>query len=165
MRFGSAPAYLATPLGNNPSAEPLFLENNGFFPRIELRDFDTRHQVDASYSEERRLDLLQTAIRQTNRELNGKVCAWTQAGYTRLADVPQAFAGNCDDLVGEYRAAVYTCALMNLNRVYRGTDTKEYAVPKADTMETAAQHYEREYRRHLLALLGSPGANLTAEVL
>lgn len=164
MGTGSPPAYLATPPGN-AGGEPLFLDNNGFFPCIELRDFDARHQVDSSYSEDRRMDLLQTAMRQTNRELHRRVCEWMQAGFTSLDAVPQSFLGDCDDLVGEYRAAIYACALMNLNRVYRGTDTKEAAVAKAANMETAAVHYEREYRRHLLTLLGEPGANMTMELL
>ena len=164
MGTGSPPAYLVNPPGNTGS-EPLFLDNNGFFPRIELRDFDTRHQIDNSYNEERRLDLLQTAMRQTNRELLGRVWEWLQAGFMSLDTVPQGFLGNCNDLVCEYRAAIYACAMMNLNRVYRGTDTKEYAVPKATNMETAAVHYEREYRRHLLALLGEPGTTLTAGLL
>ncbi len=166
MVLGSVPDYLADSSASGAGAEPVLLENNGFFPVISLRDFESRYQVDDSYQEDRRIDLLLQATREANRELQEKVCEWIQAGHFDLASVQtMGFVGNCDDLVAEYRNAVYACAAAKMNAVYRGTDTKEYAVPRAKAMEETAAHHHNQYRQSLLALLGSDATGLTAELL
>ena len=55
---------------------PLFIENNGFFPRIELADFTFNYPVDRSYSPDRLMSLVVTAAQTTNDELMGDVCRW-----------------------------------------------------------------------------------------
>lgn len=156
---------------------PLFIENNGFFPRIELADFTFNYPVDLSYSPERLMQLLVMAAQITNDELNGAVCEWQRAGYHALDEVPQSdmektyqhgeeqITVMVKELVSTYLQAVYSKTMQSLNNRYRGTDTKEYAVPKAGVMEVAAENYEQEYRMAIYKLTGRSGQSVFVELI
>jgi hypothetical protein len=130
------------------------LDNNGFFPRIELRDFETRYHVNSSYSTDRKLHLLQTAIQQTNSELLAQVCRWNRSGYYDLESVPQQLIGDCGELTILYRQAVCANAMNLITERYRATDSSRYALKKADAndLSSVAEDYKNEYRRALFAL-------------
>lgn len=165
----TVPSYLqpteASPDKTGATIVPLFIENNGFFPRIELRDFETRYQVDKSFSEARRLNLLQVAMQQTNDELMEQVCTWQRSGYYELSAVPQQKLGDCGEFDLVYRQAVYAKTMQLLNERYRGTDTKHRAVPKAEAMEQVAEEYEIEFRRAIYTLTGQRGQSVCVELI
>jgi hypothetical protein len=167
----SIPSYLQkSPVQteeNQFSDEKSVIENNGFFPSIELHDFNTRYQVNSSYSIERKLNLLQIAIQHTNNELLDRVCYWNQCGYYNLADVPAQQLGECSELMMTYRQAVYAKAMGLLIDRYRSTDSSRYGLMKADAkgLEHVSEEYELEFRQAIYSLIGRRGQSVFAELI
>lgn len=138
---------------DSTTSTPLFILNNGFFPDIDVHDFDRRYQTDSTYGQARRQDRLQAAMLEANAELQDQACQWVRQGYYTLAEVPQAEYGEANEWVLAYQKAVYAKAMELMSERYRATDTRRYADPKSETMRLIAQEWENEYRRWIYHLL------------
>lgn len=145
--------FVEAPSAPEPVTQaPRYVANDGFAPEIEAGDFETKYQLDQSYSSARREACLAEAMQVVNSELAELVCAWLRTGYLSLAAVPSAEINGESVLVASYRLAVYCKAMQLLTSRYRSTDTKDYAVPKATAYEEAAAYWQGEYLRHLRVL-------------
>ena len=180
----SLPSYLQATKATDQPGVPvlLFIENNGFFPNVCPEDFSKTYLVDGSYANERRVEVLKLCMLTVNDELAAQVCKWQRQGYLRLEDLPQdeielvyrvtddqGQTTETREIIKEYleayRQAVFCKAMELLNERYRATDTKQYAVPKADNMERAADNWEVEYRLCIYKLTGRRGQSAFVELI
>ena len=173
------PSYLQQESATDELGElvPLFIENNGFFPNVDVGAFIENYSVDKSIRKNRLMEALSEAVQVTNGELLGDVCRWQRSGFQTLESVPQdeiekVFKRGDGEkrvkvkrLIGAYLTAVHCKTMEFLNERYRSTDTKKHAVSKAENMEIAADNYEESYRLAIYTLTGREGSSVFAELI
>ncbi|RKU01831.1 phage head protein [Burkholderia sp. Nafp2/4-1b] len=125
----AAPAVSALPIDGT-------LENDGFFPDIELAALRDAMRLDGTVTRERLMHAARAAMLSVNAELAAWRAQQRANGCAALADVSPAH-------VAHYRRAVYCLTHADVTEQYRGFDVTqrgEAAEHLADTIDTSRRN-------------------------
>lgn len=145
---------------NNPNdASDQTVGNLAFYPAIEVATFRSATRTQDTVTDQRVIQAMRTAIRDTNRELAVWRAEQEAAGHATLADVP----GDGDYGDGEpgtpthrYLTAVYSRAKALLVEWYRDENTTDPGDARATGYASTRDVYLREAIEAVRDLLGEP---------
>lgn len=120
------------------------LENNPFYPDLELADFRTTMRVDNLATPERALFALSAGMMETNRRLIPFQHASEEQGHQTLAEVPASYGQPTNEKTTLYKRAVYALAKANLIERYRDYDSSAKAQNRADELEENIDELRRD---------------------
>lgn len=83
------------------------LTNNGFWPDLNLKDFQAQRSLPADMAADTLAQALLAAVMEVNAELEGVEAGWKAKGYALAADVPGAAMGGLNGLCAQYTKAVF----------------------------------------------------------
>lgn len=113
------------------------IENNGFWPDLNLRDFQESRGIPADLPASLQLEKLLIAVSEVNALLAQQEIKHKTAGYDTAADIPGATVNGENSTVAQYKAAVFARAkadlLPNLASLGRRKDN-----PAQESPETSA---------------------------
>ncbi len=151
--------FLATQSPPSAAAE-LTIENDPWFPSIDLAALRKACRIDGSVTPERLREAVLVGLLSVHRELKRYRTQQTAAGIVRLADVP------ADRLAGDsvqclhYRRAVYAATQAELTEAYREVETTALRDSRptgdhpTDRIEDKAAEHRRAMRWAISDLLG-----------
>lgn len=160
--FSTMNSFIATaPAGT--ASRPDVVENDGWFPDIDLGELRTAMRLDGTVTAERLREAVIDAIASANAELATWRDAQLAAGHTSLADVPAPAVGGGSVQLARYRRAVYHLAHADLTERYRDYDATKSGGQKADDLEATTGDARRNARWALNDLRGI--ARTTVELI
>ena len=130
------------------------LENDGWFPDIDMQALRKTARLDGTVTPERLRHASQMAVMSVNSELGSWADLQRQAGHASLLDVPATQLGQKSWLELCYLRAVYSAVQADLVEAYRNQDTTGAGDKKADAMEPKADEYRRNMRWAISDMLG-----------
>ena len=137
-----------------PTTYTSTLENDGFFPDLELAYWQKIFRIDDRLPEETLLDLLLQACLSVNTDLQAWQCRQVNQGYLSLEAVPANQVGGKSHLAIWYQSAVYNRATADYLvqfADYATTEVKETG--KAENrVEAKQQHATTHYRNAIAAI-------------
>lgn len=154
-------SFIATEPDSTP--EPEVIENDGFFPDVDLDHLRASMRLDGTVTAVRLRDAVIAAIAGINAELETWKAGKVAAGATTLADVPAPSIGGESVQVMRYRGAVYRTAKADLIERYRDFDATKSGVDHADLVDDSAGDHRRAARWFIRDLLGV--ARTTVELI
>jgi len=144
-------------LGNPPppaAAEEPVIDNDGWFPAIDLRKLRARARLDGTVTPERLRHSALEAIASVNTELAGYRQAQIALGHASLADVPAPQLDGQSVQLTRYHRAVYSAVQADLAERMRDFDTTGAGDKRADRLEPAIEDMRRNLRWAISDLLG-----------
>lgn len=147
-------SFLANPLPPAPADEPA-LENDGWFPDIDLAKLRATARLDGTVTPDRLRYSALTAIASINAELAGYKAAQLALGHTGLDSVPGDSVGGTRMPVIHYLRAVYSYVQADLIERYRDFDTTGAGDKAAEKLETRTGDLRRDVRWAVSDLLGT----------
>lgn len=131
------------------------LENDGFFPDLELAYWQQTFRIDDRLPEETLLDLLLQACLSVNTDLQAWQCRQVNQGYLSLEAVPANQVGGKSHLVTLYQSAVYNRATADYLvqfADYSTTEAKDAGKSGVERVEAKQQHATTHYRNAMAAI-------------
>jgi hypothetical protein len=101
------------------------IENDGFFPDLDLSAFQREWRVANDYRREAIELHLTNALFEINRQLNAFKLDKQELGYSELSEVPQYSSGSTKSLIHQYYRAVYAHAKAYLLREFATINRRE----------------------------------------
>lgn len=101
------------------------IDNDGFFPDLDLAVFQREWRVANDYRREAIELHLTNALFEVNRQLSNFKADQLVLGHTALADVPQYMTGSIQSLNHQYHRAVYAHAKAYLLREFATINRRE----------------------------------------
>ena len=144
--------------GRTPQKLDIEIGNNGFFPPLNLGDFQERYRISSEYRQNTIGAQTVAALIEVNRLLNPKLCEWQRTGYTELAAVPAVELGELHELVELYKTAVFARAKAKLVRQYPSQnrrDRQDYPGKEGDEVE---QDFIEESEQAVAMIIGTQPA-------
>lgn len=148
--------------GRQPEFLITTLDNDGFFPPLNLGDFQQLHRIPGHYADaaiEHQVDLARGEL---NFMLSGEKALWLVDGYATLAEVDAADAGN---RVRDYTAAVFYRAKSTLLADFQTMSRRDSADDQAKEADATYQRLMAESRKAIRRLLRLATTNLDVELL
>jgi len=130
-------SFVATAGNTTPDtpADAATIENDGWFPDIDLNDLRLAMKLDGTATFERlRLSAID-AIATVNADLGKWQAAQTAAGFADLASVPAPKLAGTSIQVQRYTRAVYHLTHADITERYRGYDSTKSGGQKAEDLE------------------------------
>lgn len=149
-------SFIAT-ADTNTGTEPVSgatIENDGWFPDIELTELREETRLDGTVTDTRLRAAALDAMASCNDELGPWKARKLAAGYTRLADVPAPKLGNHSTHVIRYRRAVFNLVRADLTEQYRGYDSTKSGGQEAEALENTIDEARRNVRIALADIRG-----------
>ncbi|WP_028217429.1 head completion/stabilization protein [Paraburkholderia oxyphila] len=140
--IGSAPAPATT------------LENDGWFPNIELADLREETRLDGTVTDTRLRSAALDAMASCNAELRAWQTAQLADGHADLASVPAPQLGGKSTHVIRYRRAIYNLVRADLTEQYRGYDSTKSGGQAAEALERTICEARRNVRIALADIRG-----------
>lgn len=137
---GRAQDFLETTLGND-----------GFFPVINLGDFQRLHRIPSHYGNDAIAHHVDMARGETNAQLQEQKAAWQLAGFITLAAVDTADGGS---RVRDYKAAIFYRAKAQLLSDFQTFSRRDIADEQAKESEAMFQRLMSESRKAARRLMG-----------
>jgi len=110
--------------------------NDGFWPDLELSDFQKQRSLPPDIDAGTQLQALLVATTEVNRQLQSVADRHMASGLKKAADVPGVHCQDGDNaLVAQYRVAVYSCAKAELLSEFSALGRRT-ALPGAESSET-----------------------------
>lgn len=144
-------------LGTPPSptaAEETAIENDGWFPAIDLAHLRSTMRLDGTVTPDRLGHAAVNAMLSVNAELAAYKEAQQAAGLATLAAVPAPQLGGESAQLHRYRRAVYACVQADLIERYRDFDTTGAGDKLAEKLELRIDALRRDLRWALADLMG-----------
>ena len=111
------------PLTTNETADPTIVENDGWFPAIDLHHMRDAMRLDGTVTTPRLVQAVAEAILHVNGELDAWQDEQLENGFSTLEVVPAKKINRESKLLIHYRRAVYSIAKADLLEKYRDYDT------------------------------------------
>ena len=140
------------------------LANDGFFPDVNLGDFQRLYRVPAEYKQALVEHHLRIAMADCNRSLATQKTLWVMAGHNSLAQVNDATLGGVNEMVTQYQRAVFCRGMGLLVRAFTSLNRREQAENLAKEGVDVVQDYFAE-SLHAVRRLKGIGENITVELL
>lgn len=127
----------ATPSPNQGAAspDPLVIENDGWFPDINLSHMRDAMRLDGTVTDPRLAQAIIEAIIHVNQELEQWQLEKQAAGHSNMAEIPASTINRESKLTIHYRRAVYSTAKADLIEHYRDIDTTASSLSDKKSME------------------------------
>lgn len=138
------------------------VENDGFFPDIDLDQLRDTMRLDGTVTAVRLRNAAIAAVISVNDELQDWKAAQVAAGRAALAEIPPSIGGVGVQL-SRYLDAVYRTAKADLTERYRDADNTKDGDAQADQMECTIGDHRRAARWAIRAILGL--SNSTIELI
>lgn len=90
------------------------LTNNGFWPDLNLKDFQAQRSLPADIDADTISQALLAAVAEVNAELENVEASWKAKGHMLAADVPGVKMGGLNSLCAQYMKAVFARAKADL---------------------------------------------------
>ena len=121
--------------GTSPSPDPLVIENDGWFPNIDLAHMRDAMRLDGTVTNERLAQAVIIAVLHVNGELDTWQWQKHAAGHLTMAAVPAGTINRESKLTIQYRRAVYSMAKADLIERYRDIDSTASSLTDKKAME------------------------------
>ncbi|AYM78586.1 head completion/stabilization protein [Janthinobacterium agaricidamnosum] len=149
-----------------PAAAPGIIENDGWFPDVNLAEMRDAMRLDGTVTDARLVQAVVDAILQVNRELAQWQGTQAQAGIAALVDVPATRINRESRLLAQYRRAVYSTAKADLIERYRDYDSTATSVSDKKSMEWLDEAPGAQRRNAQWAIADMVGrTHLTVELI
>lgn len=132
----------------------LNIENDGFFPDIDLTKLRASMRLDGTVTHDRLREATIAAIISVNSELEKLKSLHMLGGHATLADVPAPTIGGESTFLQLYRGAVYRTTKADLTERYRDFDATRSGSDDADQLEDTIGDHRRAARWFIRDLLG-----------
>lgn len=139
------------------------ISNDGFFPDLNLGDFQRVYRIPAEYAQELVEQKVRLAISDCNLQLLVQKADWIAQGVLKLADIDEAIGG-IPVLVDQYKSAVFMRAKGLLLMEFPTINRREQAENEAKESEDNFQYYLAQSGRAIRRFLGVP-ENVSVELL
>jgi len=139
------------------------ISNDGFFPDLNLGEFQKVYRVPAEYTQDLVEQKLRLSISDCNLQLAVQKVDWIQQGVTKLEDMDTAIGG-FPVMVEQYKSAVYSRAKGLLLMEFPTFNRREQAENEAKESPGNLQYYLAQSGRAVRRLLGLP-ENVSVELL
>lgn len=136
-----------------PAAEPP-IENDGWFPAIDLADLRATARLDGTVTQARLRYSAMQAIVSVNAELERFQDAQRELGFADLDAVPGPTVGGRKVKVSHYLRAVYSATQADLVERFRDYDTTGDGDKAADKLELRGDALRRDVRWAISDILG-----------
>jgi hypothetical protein len=123
------------PAAASTSPDPLVIENDGWFPDIELSHMRAAMRLDGTVTDERLAQAVIVAMLNVNEELEDWQKEKQAAGCVSMMEVPASTINRESKLTIHYRRAVYSMAKADLIERYRDIDTTATSLTDKKSME------------------------------
>lgn len=134
------------------------IANDGFFPDINIKDFQEIMRIKADLAESLMLKRLQRAIFHINKELADFKTDQVEAGILKLEDVEQSSLGAGEPLQQElllyYESAVFNFALGELHPELVSLSRRKEASDYMETIKENRQDYYNDALDSIRLILG-----------
>jgi hypothetical protein len=130
-------SFIATapPAAAGTSTDPLAIENDGWFPDIDLAHMRDAMRLDGTVTNERLAQAVIIAVLNVNGELDDWQKEKQEAGHLTMAAVPASTINRESRLTIHYRRAVYSLAKADLIERYRDIDSTATSLADKKSME------------------------------
>jgi hypothetical protein len=140
--------------------EPVIIENDGWFPDINLTHMRDAMRLDGTVTDPRLAQAVVEAMLNINNELaEWKVVQAIENAHATLANVPASTINRESTLLIHYRRAVYSTAKADLAERYRDFDTTASSLADKKSMD-ALNDMPSDQRRNatwaVMDILGRP---------
>lgn len=139
----------------NDTAEQL-IENNGFWPAIQPRDFRETHRLDSTITNARIESALKAAMATVNRVLRHWQQAKADAGYPTMEALPIPVWQVPEVFNVLYLRAVYSTAHANLLDRYADYDATNSGRERGERLQDPADGYRRDAAWAISEIEGRP---------
>lgn len=144
------------PLIARPTATNGQVQNDPWWPDIDLAELRASCRLDGTVTNERLINSVTSAVASINAELMDWQATQIVAGYTdSLAQVPSRQLAGTSVLHIHYRRAVYSAVQADLCQRYRDIDTTAAGERKAIDMDAQIDAFQRDKRWAIADLRGS----------
>lgn len=137
--------FVAAPL-SLPPGSPHLVENDGWFPDIDLDLLKTSIRIDPSISIERLRESVVNAIQSVARQLRAWRDGVEASGAANLGDVPAPKIGGESRLLALYRRAIHTETAADLSENLRDIGTTNSGHDRADELADSTDVLRRNAR-------------------
>lgn len=110
--------------GKTATTTDVVIENNGFWPRVEVQAFISLFRIPAEYTPDTIVHELKAAVRIINTDLSEALNMANSAGLTDVSEI--------EGLKDDYLDALYNYARQRLVRVFETLNRKEAADVQGD---------------------------------
>lgn len=149
--------------GINSTIVTLAIANNGFWPELQMSDFQQRYRVPAEYHQDMVLTHIQLAMGEVNRALQSVQIDYELQGYVTLADAMTPTSYEMEQLHLNYIHAVYARAKAFLLREFASINRRDVAENEAKESVETFDHYLALSNHAVRDVIGT--TNITAELL
>lgn len=123
------------PAAETTSPDPLIIENDGWFPDIDLTHMRDAMRLDGTVTNERLGQAIIIAVLSVNVELDEWQTEKKADGHMAMAEVPASTINRESKLTIHYRRAVYSMAKADLIERYRDIDSTATSLTDKKSME------------------------------
>ncbi|EJC6256948.1 TPA: head completion/stabilization protein [Klebsiella aerogenes] len=113
------------------------LTNNGFWPDLNLKDFQAQRSLPADIDAHTIAQALIAAVAEVNAELGRVEAGWQAKGYAQATEVPGVSMGGLNSLCAQYTKAVFARAKADLLGEF-ATIGRRDTHPGQESLETRA---------------------------
>ncbi|MEY1238752.1 head completion/stabilization protein [Providencia manganoxydans] len=124
--------------GNELNYHSVEITNDGFWPDINLEDFQKQRQVPADLNNDLLTDALLASVAEINLSLESLKKQLMSKGYSTASDAPGAKANGQNALCAQYKKALYARAKADLIGEYTSIVSRA-ANPKQETPEVRSR--------------------------
>jgi hypothetical protein len=158
-------SFLATAEPTKPQtpgspANATIVQNDGWFPDIDMDALRASMRLDGTATYERLRDATIDAIASVNAELGAWQTVQAAAGHADLAAVPAPRIGGESVQLARYRRAVFNLTHADLTERYRDFDSTKAGGQKAEDLETTICNARRNVRWALSDMHGLPRSTI-----
>lgn len=144
-------------LGTQPAPtadEETALENDGWFPAIDLQHLRRTVRLDGTVTPDRLAHAAINAVLSVNAELASYKEAQQYAGHATLGDVPAPQVAGESAQLQRYRRAIYASVQADLIEHYRDFDTTGAGDKAAEKLELRIDDLRRDLRWAIADIVG-----------
>lgn len=124
--------------GNDLNYQSVEITNDGFWPNINLEDFQKQRQVPPDLNNDLLTDALLASVAEINLSLESLKKQLISKGYNTASDAPGAKANGQNALCAQYKKALYARAKADLIGEYTSIVSRA-ANPKQETPEVRSR--------------------------
>lgn len=136
-------SFIATEDLTSADTGPIIIENDGWFPNIDLSLMRDAMRLDGTVTDPRLKQAVIAAIIHVNSELSVWQKTQQLNSIATLADVPSSTVNKESVLIAKYQRAIYSTAKADLIERYRDYDTTGEGNKKAEWLDNSPDEQRR----------------------
>lgn len=140
------------------------IANDGFFPELNLGEFQKTYRIPAEYQQEMVEQKLRIAMSDCNQLLAVRKADWISLGILKLEDLDWGDIGGVPATVDQYKSAVYCRAKGLLLMEFATTNRRVQAENEAKESDSTFHYYLAQGGRSIRRLMGLT-ENVSVELL